>query len=38
MANWSVDQLKEKKADIAAGNDLKMILQGRFGQADKVEK
>lgn len=30
-ANWSVEDLKEMEKDITAGNDLKMIYQGKFG-------
>ena len=30
-ANWSVDDLMARKDEIAGGNDLKIMYQGRFG-------
>ena len=30
-ANWDVEDLVKRKEEILAGNDLKMVYQGKFG-------
>ena len=30
-ANWDVEDLMQRKDEILAGNDLKVVYQGRFG-------
>jgi hypothetical protein len=30
-ANWSVDDLMTRKDELVAGNDLKIVYQGKFG-------
>jgi hypothetical protein len=30
-ANWSVDDLMARKDELIAGNDLKIVYQGKFG-------
>lgn len=30
-ANWDMDDLAKRKEEILAGNDLKMVYQGKFG-------